>query len=165
MGSRSCLLGVNSKVSIKRHFLFGSDSYLSMIHLILGPNVSYIHIKLGGHNSLSYLMFTHPGLNVHGLWSRVICLDIGKQQLSLQSSSQPQSHSSPGSTTPLPQIACCGSVKQPLALLAFAFNTGSIAFKEHGENLLLFLLSPDVALANMMKLPSSPPGVHCSGSC
>lgn len=36
---------------------------------------------------------------------------------------------------------------------------------EQGENLLLFFLSPDVALANMMKLPSSPPGVHCSGSC
>lgn len=30
---------------------------------------------------------------------------------------------------------------------------------------MLFLLSPDVARANMMKLPSSPPGVHNSGSC
>lgn len=29
---------------------------------------------------------------------------IGKQQLSVQSSAQPQSHSSPGSTTSLPQI-------------------------------------------------------------
>lgn len=56
-------------------------------------------------------------------------------------------------------------MKQPLALRAFAFSTGSIAFNEHGENLLLFRLSPDVALANIMKLPSSPPGVHCSGSC
>jgi hypothetical protein len=29
----------------------------------------------------------------------------------LQSSSQPQSQSSPGSTTPLPQIDCCGSTE------------------------------------------------------
>lgn len=56
-------------------------------------------------------------------------------------------------------------VKHPLALRAFAFNTGSIALNEHDENLLLFRLSPDVALANIIKLPSSPPGVHCSGSC
>lgn len=56
-------------------------------------------------------------------------------------------------------------VKQPLALRAFAFNTGSIDFNEHGENRLLFFLSPDVALANIIKFPSSPPGVHCSGSC
>lgn len=41
-------------------------------------------------------------------------------------------------------------VKQPLALRAFAFRTGSIAFREQGENLLLFRLSPEVALANMM---------------
>lgn len=51
-------------------------------------------------------------------------------------------------------------VKHPLLLRAFAFKTGSIAFSEHGENLLLFLLSPDVARANIIKLPSSPPGVH-----
>lgn len=51
-------------------------------------------------------------------------------------------------------------VKHPLELRAFAFKTGSIAFSEHGENLLLFRLSPDVARANIMKLPSSPPGVH-----
>lgn len=56
-------------------------------------------------------------------------------------------------------------VKHPLALRALVFRTGSIAFREHGENLLLFFLSPEVALANMMKFPSSPPGVHCSGSC
>lgn len=92
-------------------------------------------------------------------------MDIGKQHESLQSSSQPQSHSSPGSTTPLPQIACCGSVKHPLGLRAFEFNTGSMDFNEHAENLLLFFLSPDVARANIIKLPSSPPGVHCSGSC
>jgi hypothetical protein len=51
-------------------------------------------------------------------------------------------------------------VKHPLELRAFEFKTGSIAFSEHGENLLLFRLSPDVARANIMKLPSSPPGVH-----
>lgn len=56
-------------------------------------------------------------------------------------------------------------MKHPLALRAFAFSTGSMALSEHGENLLLFRLSPDVARANMIKLPSSPPGVHCSGSC
>jgi hypothetical protein len=50
-------------------------------------------------------------------------------------------------------------------LLAFAFKTGLILLRLHGENLLLFLLSPDVARANIMKLPSSPPGVHTSGSC
>ena len=41
-------------------------------------------------------------------------------------------------------------VKQPLLLRAFAFKTGSIAFNEHGENLLLFRLSPEVARANIM---------------
>jgi hypothetical protein len=51
-------------------------------------------------------------------------------------------------------------VKHPLLLRAFAFSTGSMALSEQGENLLLFRLSPDVARANMMKLPSSPPGVH-----
>lgn len=56
-------------------------------------------------------------------------------------------------------------VKQPLALRALAFKTGSIAFNEHGEKRLLLRLSPEVALANIIKLPSSPPGVHCSGSC
>ena len=35
---------------------------------------------------------------------------IGKQHGSLQSSSQPQSHSSPSSTTSFPHIASCGSV-------------------------------------------------------
>ena len=56
-------------------------------------------------------------------------------------------------------------VKQPLLLRALEFKTGSIALREHGENLLLLRLSPDVALANIMKFPSSPPGVHFSGSC
>lgn len=41
-------------------------------------------------------------------------------------------------------------VKQPLMLRAFEFSTGSIALNEHGENLLLFFLSPDVARANMI---------------
>lgn len=41
-------------------------------------------------------------------------------------------------------------VKHPFALRAFAFSTGSIARNEHDENLLLFRLSPDVALANIM---------------
>jgi len=90
---------------------------------------------------------------------------MGKQHESLQSSSQPQSHCSPGSTTPLPQIDDCGSVKQPFMERALAFSTGSIDFSEQVLNLLLFFLSPEVARANIMKLPSSPPGVHCSGSC
>jgi hypothetical protein len=56
-------------------------------------------------------------------------------------------------------------VKQPLELLALVLRTGLILFRLHGENRLLFFLSPEVALANIMKLPSSPPGVHNSGSC
>lgn len=56
-------------------------------------------------------------------------------------------------------------VKQPLGDLALKFSTGLILFRLHGENRLLFFLSPEVALANIMKLPSSPPGEHCSGSC
>lgn len=56
-------------------------------------------------------------------------------------------------------------VKQPLGDRALKFNTGLILFKLHGEKWLLFFLSPEVARANMMKFPSSPPGVHISGSC
>lgn len=56
-------------------------------------------------------------------------------------------------------------VKHPLGDLALKLSTGFILFKLHGENWLLFFLSPDVALANIMKFPSSPPGVHISGSC
>lgn len=41
-------------------------------------------------------------------------------------------------------------VKHPLVLRAFELRTGSIALNEHGENLLLFFLSPDVARANIM---------------
>lgn len=48
-------------------------------------------------------------VSVHGRSSGSGCRDIGKQHASLQSSSQPQSHSSPGSTTPLPQMERCGS--------------------------------------------------------
>jgi hypothetical protein len=77
-------------------------------------------------------------------------LDMGKQHWSRQSDSQPQSHSSPGSTTPLPQMAVCGSVKQPRLLRALAASTGLIASRLHGENLLLLRLSPEVARANMM---------------
>jgi hypothetical protein len=56
-------------------------------------------------------------------------------------------------------------VKQPLVLRAFVFNTIWMDLSEHGEKRLLLRLSPDVARANMMKLPSSPPGVQVSGSC
>lgn len=41
-------------------------------------------------------------------------------------------------------------VKHPLLLRALEFKTGSMALSEHGENLLLFFLSPDVARANMI---------------
>jgi len=50
-------------------------------------------------------------VNLHGGSSGEECLLCGKQHASLQSSSHPQSHSSPGSTTPLPQIEVCGSIK------------------------------------------------------
>lgn len=90
------------------------------------------------------------GVSVQGRSSDRGCRDMGKQQESLQSSSHPQSHCSPGSTTPLPHIECCGSVKHPLALRALALRTGSMDFSEHGENLLLFFLSPEVARANII---------------
>jgi hypothetical protein len=64
-----------------------------------------------------------------------------------------------------PHLIVNSPVKHPFELRAFAFKTGSIDFNEHGENLLLLRLSPDVARANIIKFPSSPPGVHCSGSC
>lgn len=41
-------------------------------------------------------------------------------------------------------------VKHPLVLLALTFSTGFIADKLHGENLLLFFLSPEVARANII---------------
>jgi len=50
-------------------------------------------------------------VNLHGGSSGREYLLCGKQHASLQSSSHPQSHSSPGSTTPLPQIDVCGSVR------------------------------------------------------
>lgn len=56
-------------------------------------------------------------------------------------------------------------VKHPLAERALKLSTGLMLFKLHGEKRLLFFLSPEVARANIIKLPSSPPGVHCSGSC
>lgn len=56
-------------------------------------------------------------------------------------------------------------MKHPFCDLALKFRTGLMLFKLHGEKRLLFFLSPEVALANIMKLPSSPPGEHCSGSC
>lgn len=55
--------------------------------------------------------------------------------------------------------------KQPLGERALVFSTGFIAFKLHGLKRLLLRLSPLVARANIIKFPSSPPGVHCSGSC
>lgn len=50
------------------------------------------------------------GRRVHGRSPIAWTLRIGKQHFSWQSSSQPQSHSSPASTTPLPHIAVWGSV-------------------------------------------------------
>lgn len=41
-------------------------------------------------------------------------------------------------------------VKHPRVLLALTFNTGFIADKLHGENRLLFFLSPEVARANII---------------
>lgn len=55
--------------------------------------------------------------------------------------------------------------KHPFAERALKLRTGLMLLRLHGEKWLLFFLSPDVALANMMKFPSSPPGVHISGSC
>lgn len=51
------------------------------------------------------------GVNLQGGSSGEEYRLCGKQHASLQSSSQPQSHSSPGSTTPLPQIDVCNSAK------------------------------------------------------
>ena len=86
------------------------------------------------------------GRNVHGVSYFLGLFFMGKQHDSSQSSSHPQSHSSPISTTPLPQMAFCGSVKQPLESRALELRTLLICRSEHGENLLLFCLSPDVAL-------------------
>lgn len=86
------------------------------------------------------------GRSVHGVWYFFGLFFMGKQQGSSQSSSQPQSHSSPISTTPLPHMAFWGSVKQPLESRALELRTLLICRSEHGENLLLFFLSPDVAL-------------------
>ena len=52
------------------------------------------------------------GFNVQGFsWGGKEVL-WGQQQSSSQSSSQPQSHSSPASTTPFPQRAFLGSITQ-----------------------------------------------------
>lgn len=56
-------------------------------------------------------------------------------------------------------------VKQPFGDRAFVLRTGLMELRLQGLNRLLFLLSPLVARANIMKFPFSPPGVHCSGSC
>jgi len=53
-------------------------------------------------------------VNLHGGSSGGEYLLCGKQHASLQSSSHPQSHSSPGSTTPLPQIDVCGSAQREI---------------------------------------------------
>lgn len=55
-------------------------------------------------------------VNLHGGSSGGEYLLCGKQHASLQSSSHPQSHSSPGSTTPFPQIDVCGSIKQTFSI-------------------------------------------------
>ena len=52
------------------------------------------------------------GLRVQGLSPGSWILRIGKQHFSWQSSSHPQSHSSPASTTPLPQMALWGSINK-----------------------------------------------------
>ena len=44
-----------------------------------------------------------------------------------------------------------------------ASKTDEIFLTEHSENLELFGLSPLVADANIMKLPSEPPGLHLEG--
>lgn len=56
-------------------------------------------------------------------------------------------------------------VKQPFGERALKLSTGLILLILQGEKWLLFFLSPDVARANIMKFPSSPPGVQTSGSC
>lgn len=55
--------------------------------------------------------------------------------------------------------------KHPLEERALAFKTGFMETRLQGLNRLLFRLSPLVALANIIKFPSSPPGEHSSGSC
>ena len=65
-----------------------------------------------------------PGLSVQGFSSSPNSVLCGQQHCSSQSSSQPQSHSSPSSTTPLPHSAILGSRKHPAtAPLAFAVRT------------------------------------------
>jgi hypothetical protein len=49
------------------------------------------------------------GLRVHGFSLGANSVLCGQQQSSVQSSAQPQSHSSPSSTTPLPHSAVWGS--------------------------------------------------------
>ena len=44
----------------------------------------------------------------------------------------------------------CVPVKHPLLPLALAWSTRFTDFKEHGLKFLLFILSPEVARANMM---------------
>lgn len=84
----------------------GSRQPLSSRHL--SPNFS-VHAVVQ-HGPCDGLQLAR-GVSVHGFSSEIGRVDIGKQHVSLQSSSQPQSHSSPGSTTPLPHMACCGSEK------------------------------------------------------
>ena len=58
-------------------------------------------------------------------------------------------------------------MKQPSIDLALTSMTLAMESTLQSENLLLLGLSPDVALANMMKFPVSPPGEQAtvSGSC
>lgn len=65
----------------------------------------------------------------------------------------------------IPKASLYSPAKHPLDERALAFKTGFMETKLHGLKRLLFRLSPLVALANIMKFPSSPPGEHSSGSC
>ena len=79
-------------------------------------------------NSVMWVLHTCDGLqtlcgvSLQGGSSGGGYLRCGKQHSSRQSSSQPQSHSSPTSTTPFPQMADCGSAT-PRISLTFVSNT------------------------------------------
>lgn len=82
--------------------------------IILLKAVTFLFI----HRCYQQMIFTCDGLHIlfgdkrHGGSSMLAYLLIGKQHWSRQSSSHPQSHSSPSSTTPFPQIAAFGSRKK-----------------------------------------------------
>ena len=91
----------------------------------------------------------------------------GMQQSSAQVLSFPQSHSSPSSTILLPQRGSLGLTKQSFFLFLLKLTFSLMLSLLHGENLSLLGSIPDVALSNMIKLPSGFPGAQASvsGSC